>query len=147
MGVQFKLAQKKDIKSLVDLINECFNEETAHPFAQKIFNQTERDPNQLHLIGINDENKLVAYCKITIIPCIFSPTETYAILDHVCVKPDFRREHIGTHLLEVAEATAKEHGAHSFVLWSKNSCKAAHALYKKIGFEIFDGPIFEKEFN
>lgn len=145
MGVQFRLLKNEDIDELVDLMNECFGESTKITFARKVFLETENDPNQIHLVGLHDSGKIAAYCKITIIPCLSSPMETFAILNHVCVKPEFRREHIGTHLLTEAERLAREHGAHQLALWSGNQRQAAHALYKKFGFEIFDGPFFEKE--
>ena len=146
MGAIFRLAEKDDLKELVDLMNECFDENTKYDFARKVFLETENDPNQIHLIGIHDETgKIAAYVKITIIPCISSPMETYAILNHVCVKPEYRREHIGTHLLVESERIAREHGANMLALWSKNVRQPAHALYKKYGFRIFDGPFFEKD--
>lgn len=146
MGVHFRLAKLEDIDELVDLMNECFDETTSYDYAREVFLRTEKDPNQIHLIGIHDDdNKIAAYTKITIIPCISSPMETFAILNHVCVKPEFRKHHIGTHLLEECERIAKEHGAHALELWSANFRKPAHALYKKFGFSIFDGPFFQKE--
>lgn len=145
MGVLFRLAVREDIEGIVDLMNECFNESTSDSFARKVFLETEKDPNQIHLIGVHEDGEIVAYSKITIIPCISSPMETFAILNHVCVKPEFRREHIGTKLLEESERLAREHGAHALELWSANFRQPAHALYKKFGFEIFDGPFFQKE--
>ena len=144
MGVHFRLAKLEDINELVALMNECFDENTSVDYARKVFLETEKDPNQIHLIGIIDD-QIVAYAKITIIPCISSPMETFAILNHVCVKPEFRREHIGTKLLEECERIAGEHGANKLELWSANFREAAHALYKKFGFTIFDGPFFQKE--
>lgn len=144
MGVQFKLAEREDIAELVDLMNECFDETTSYDFARKVFLETENDPNQIHLIGLHDSGKIAAYCKITIIPCLSSPMETFAIFNHVCVKPEFRREHIGTQLMQESERLAREHGANMLALWSGNQRQPAHALYKKFGFEIFDGPFFEK---
>ena len=142
--MHFRLAKLEDINELVALMNECFDENTSVDYARKVFLETEKDPNQIHLIGIIDD-QIVAYAKITIIPCISSPMETFAILNHVCVKPEFRREHIGTKLLEECERIAGEHGANKLELWSANFREAAHALYKKFGFTIFDGPFFQKE--
>lgn len=145
MGVIFRQAKSRDIEEVVDLMNECFGESTSYTFAKNVFNKTKRDKNQIHLIGIHDSGKIAAYAKITIIPCISSPMETYAILNHICVKPEFRREHIGTQLLEQCEKIARDRGANMLGLWSKNIRQPAHAMYKKFGFEIFDGPFFEKQ--
>ncbi len=144
MGVHFRLVKLEDISELVSLMNECFDESTSYDFARKAFLETEKDPNQIHLIGLVDE-KIAAYAKITIIPCLSSPMETFAILNHVCVKPEFRKHHIGTKLLEECERLAVEHGAHALELWSANFRQPAHALYKKFGFTVFDGPFFQKE--
>jgi len=143
MEVKFKIATVEDIEGIIKLCNECFNENTELEYAKKIYEENEKDPNQIYLIGIVD-NKVVAHTKINIIPTIFEGMKTYAILNHVCVKPEFRREHIGTQMLDECFKIAKEHNCICVELWSKNFREAAHALYRNYGFEVLDAKFFVK---
>lgn len=144
MEVVFRPATYADIPDIINLTNLCFDEQTPVEYAQKVWEQTEGDPNQIYLNGyLGDE--LVAHAKITIIPTIYEEMNTYAILNHVCVKPDKRRHHLGTKLLDETFAICKERQVKTVELWSKNFRTAAHALYKKYGFEVVDAKFFAKE--
>jgi GNAT superfamily N-acetyltransferase len=83
--------------------------------------------------------------KITIIPTIYEDMNTYAILNHVCVKPDVRRHHLGTKLLDATFRICAKCGVKTVELWSKNFREAAHALYKHYGFEVVDAKFFSKD--
>ena len=143
MNVEFRIANYDDLEGIIKLCNECFNENTSLDYAQRIFKENESDKNQIYLIGIAS-NEIVAHTKINIIPTIYEGMNTYAILNHVCVRPDFRRGHIGTSLLDESFAIAKEHNCVCIELWSKNFRKAAHGLYHKYGFEVVDCKFFSK---
>ena len=71
INIEFRIAKKEDVKDIIALTNECFEEETPLDFAEWIFGESENDPNQIYLNGYIDE-KLVAHTKITIIPIILS---------------------------------------------------------------------------
>ena len=146
MDVKFKIATSQDIEGIIELCNECFDENTNLEYAKKIYEDNKDDPNQIYLIGIIDNN-IVAHTKISIIPTIYEDMNTYAILNHVCVKPEFRREHIGTKMLDECFRIAKEYDCKSIELWSKNFREAAHKLYHSYGFEIMDAKFFTKNID
>ena len=144
MDIKFKIATQEDVKAIVDLCNECFDETTSLDYALEMFKQTENDPNQIYLIGEVD-SQVVAHTKITIIPTIYEKMNTYSILNHVCVKPSFRRHKLATKMLEECEKISKEHGCVKIELWSMNFREAAHACYKSYGFRVDDAAFFTKE--
>lgn len=144
MNIEFKIATLSDVEGIIKLCNECFNENTNLDYAKRIFLENESDKNQIYLIGIMN-NEIVAHTKINIIPTIYEDMNTYAILNHVCVKPELRRGHIGTALLDKSFAIAKEHNCVCVELWSKNFREAAHGLYHKYGFEVMDAKFFTKD--
>lgn len=144
MEVVFKKATYDDVDGIVTLCNECFDENTNVEYAKKIFKETESDQNQIYLIGIGN-GKIIAHAKITIIPTIYEDMNTYAILNHVCVKPEFRREHIGTKMLDECFKIAKENDCKCVELWSKNFRQAAHGMYHSYGFDVMDAKFFSKE--
>lgn len=142
--VTFSIATHDDLAGMIDLTNRCFDETTPLEYAEKIWNETSDDPNQIYLNGWKD-GKIVAHTKITIIPTIYEDMNTYAILNHVCVDPDVRRQHLGTKLLDEVFRICHEHNVKTVEFWSKNFREAAHALYKKYGFEIVDAKFFAKD--
>ncbi len=125
MNLQFRIANENDIKGIIELCNECFNENTSLEYAKKIYLDNKDDVNQIYVIGILND-KIIAHSKINIIPTIYEDMNTYAILNHVCVKPELRREHIGTKLLDYCFKIAKDHNCKCVELWSKNFREAAH---------------------
>ena len=70
------------------------------------------------------------------------PTGRKAWIEDVVVDSRARGLHIGQALVEEAKVCAKEVGAKKIYLTSNPSRKAAHALYKKCGFEEYDTTVF-----
>lgn len=143
MNLQFRIANENDIKGIIELCNECFNENTSLEYDKKIYLDNKDDVNQIYVIGILND-KIIAHSKINIIPTIYEDMNTYAILNHVCVKPELRREHIGTKLLDYCFKIAKDHNCKCVELWSKNFRKAAHGLYHSYNFDVMDAKFFTK---
>ena len=144
MQPKFRVAKEEDVKGIVALCNEVFEEDTSLVEAERLFREMRSDKNQIHLVGELD-GRIVAFAKVTIVPTISAELGTYAILNHVCVSPQMRRGGIGTRLLEACFAVAKCYNCKSVKLWSKNFRQPAHAMYKKYGFEVVDAKFFEKE--
>lgn len=143
MALEFRRANIDDIEGIVDLCNECFEENTDYKYARDVFQKTINDDNHIYLIGVLD-NKIVAHTKITIIPTIFEGMDTYAILNHACVKSKYRRKNIATKMLVEAQKIAKERGCVNLKLWSMNFRKAAHKCYKHFGFKTTNAKFFTK---
>lgn len=141
MNIVFRRANYEDIEGIIQLCNECFNEDTNIEYAKKMFKETVNDRNQIYLVGILD-GAIIAHTKITIIPTIFEKMNTYAILNHVCVKPEYRRHNIATKMLKECERICKEEMCIEMKLWSMNFRQAAHECYKHYGFDVNDAKFF-----
>lgn len=144
MEIVFKKATKKDLKGIIELCNECFEENTNYEYALKEFKKSKKNKNDIYLIGVIN-NEIVAHSKITVIQTIYEGMGTYSILNHVCVKNDLRRKGIATKLLKECENVSRECGCKNMELWSKNFRQAAHACYKKYGFELLEAGFFTKK--
>lgn len=144
MEVTFRPATRADLADIIDLTNECFDENTPLQYAEKVWDENAADPNQIYLNGYVD-GELLAHVKISIIPTIYEEMDTFAILNHVCVRTSARRHHLGTKLLDETFRICKERGVKTVELWSKNFRQAAHALYHKYGFEVVDAKFFSKD--
>ncbi len=144
MNVLFRRATLEDIEGIVKLCNECFNENTSVEYATRIFKENFHDKNQIYLVGELD-HQIVAHTKITIIPTIYEKMNTYSIINHVCVKPEYRRHNIATRMLDEVTKICKEMNCIAVELWSNNFRIPAHSCYKKYGFKPNDATFFSKE--
>jgi len=144
MEVTFKKANLEDVRGIIDLCNECFEEETSYFYAEKIFKETMRDPNNIYLIGI-ESGKIIAHTKISIIRTMFDDMNKFSILNHVCVKPEYRRHNLATRMLEIVEQICMDQECKTMKLWSNNFRVPAHKCYQKFGFKKQDAGFFEKE--
>lgn len=144
MEITFRKVRLEDVEGLIDLCNECFNEETKVEYAIDLFKKTEADPNNIYLIGILD-GKIIAHTKLTIVHTIFEEMNMYAILNHVCVKPEYRRHNLATRMLEIVEQICIDQGCKTLKLWSNNVRVPAHKCYKKFGFVLQEAGFFEKQ--
>ena len=144
MNIEFRRATEDDVEGIIALCNECFDENTSLEYAKKVFEETKNDKNQIYIVGIMD-GKIVAHTKITIIPTMYEKMNTYSILNHVCVKEEYRRHNIATKMLDVCTEISKEMGCVCVELWSNNFRVPAHACYKNYGFVVNDAKFFSKE--
>lgn len=144
MEVIFKKATLGDVEEIIALCNECFEEVTSLEYAKRLFEETLNDKNQIYLNGYVD-GKLIAHLKITVIPTIYEKMNTYAILNHICVKPEYRRHNIATKMLDEATKICKEMNCKAMELWSMNFREAAHACYLNYGFGVDDAKFFSKQ--
>lgn len=143
LNILFRRATSEDVEAIVALCNECFFENTSLDYAKKSFEQTKNDPNQIYLVGIMDD-KIIAHVKITVIPTMYEKMNTYSILNHVCVKEEYRRHNIATKMLDECTKISKEMGCVAMELWSNNTRIPAHACYKHYGFVVNDAKFFSK---
>ena len=144
MEILFRRAVLEDVEEIINLCNECFNENTSLDYAKRVFEETKTDKNQIYLVGIVD-GKIVAHSKITIIPTMYEKMNTYSILNHVCVKPEYRRHNLATKMLVECENICKEMGCVAMELWSGNFRQPAHECYKRYGFIVEDAKFFSKK--
>lgn len=170
METEYRIMTGNDLEEVVALCNECFEEETPVEYARKVWEANAATivgagvsadraevgadgagatdvasrAAQIYVVGVQN-GMIVAHALVNVIPTVYAEMGSYAILNHVCVKPDARRGGIGTGLLDYCFALARERGCKKVELWSKNFRVAAHGLYHKYGFEVLDAKFFEKE--
>ena len=142
--VIFRQATIDDLEGIIKLCNECFEENTSMEYATRIYKESMSDKNQIYLVGLLDD-EIIAHVKITVIPTIYENMNTYAILNHVCVKPELRRHNIATKMLDEVTKICKENKCKKMELWSMNFRQPAHACYINYGFGVDDAKFFSKE--
>lgn len=143
LDVRFEVAKFNDVEEIINLCNECFNESTDLEYAKNSFLLTQNNENDVYLKGTVD-GKIIAHAKITIIHTMYEQMGTYAILNHVCVKPEYRRSGVATKMLDEITKICLTKGVKTLELWSNNVRVAAHACYKNYGFHLDDAGFFSK---
>ena len=96
------------------------------------------NPNT-HLFVAEHEGGIVGMLTLVIVDI---PTGRKAWIEDVVVDEAARGLRIGEALVEQAKKESASLGAKKIYLTSNPSRKAAHALYSKCGFEIYDTTIF-----
>lgn len=110
----------------------------ATPPSQEELSALLADENT-HLIVAEIDNTIVGMLSLVIVNI---PTGRKAWIEDVVVDGAFRGQNIGSKLVEYAKQSAKDLEVKKLYLTSNPSRKAAHALYKKCGFETYDTTLF-----
>ncbi len=97
------------------------------------------DCRDLHLLVAEVDNKIAGMLSLVIVNI---PTGRKAWIEDVVVDCNFRGQNVGFELVEYAKNEASKLGVKKVYLTSNPSRQAAHALYKKCGFESYDTTVF-----
>ena len=74
--------------------------------------------------------------QLTITDEVIEGTRPHASIENVIVDPNFRRQGVGTRLLQTLIKEAKKYKCYKIGLDSRFRWKEAHALYEKNGFKF-----------
>lgn len=132
--IEIKVAQKSDFAVVFPLIKSlwhyrCFNETET----RAVFDGIVSDKNAFAFIALKDGNG-AGFCHGTFFKTLWMCGET-CYLSGLIVHEAYRRQGIGTFLLEKAKAESQRRGAKAIILESAISRKIAHAFYEAQGFE------------
>ena len=92
-----------------------------------------------HILVAEIDDKIVGMLSLVIVDI---PTGRKAWIENVVVDDAARGLGLGQTLVEQAKELAASLGAKKIYLTSNPSRKAAHALYSKCGFEVYDTTLF-----
>ena len=95
-----------------------------------------------HLIAAEVDGVIAGILSLVVVNI---PTGRKAWIEDVVVDEQFRGQNIGVMLVEFAIKTAENLAVKKVYLTSNPSRQAAHALYKKCGFETYDTTVFRME--
>lgn len=113
---------QQDCGPVRSLFEECFK----NPWSLRSIEEMIAGPASYNLIA-EDEGQVVGYIGIL-------AAADEADITNVAVRPDYRRQHIGTRLLTSLLQLAKEEGINCIYLEVRRSNEAARFLYEKAGF-------------
>ena len=99
---------------------------------QALFRQQIVDPNAHHMVAVNADGEVVAFCSLVFRPRLNHVREEAWIPDLI-VREASRREGIGRALLGEAEERAAARGCAIMTLESSYERSEAHQLYRRFG--------------
>jgi len=123
MNISFDLMKEEDIDSVLEISSLSF----STPWSKDSYIQELTNPIARYLVAKID-NKIVGFVG------------TWIVLDeshitNIAVHPNYRKQGIGSSLLEAFLKYCKSQGCIAFTLEVRNSNKAARTLYEKYNFK------------
>lgn len=91
--------------------------------------------SQLRYLVANVVGRIVSSCTLTIIPNLTRGARPYGVIENVVTHPDFRRQGIGTRILQAALALAWEQDCYKVMLLTGRKDEAPLRFYQQAGFE------------
>jgi ribosomal protein S18 acetylase RimI-like enzyme len=136
MPVHFHLVEEKDLPRLLELMREFyrdqgmnFDEEVARTGVRKTLLDTTLGSAYLIL----RDQQLAGYFVLT--SCFSLEFHgKFALLDELYIREPFRKQKLGTAVIEFAEGICKKMGMKAMRLEVGHANQAAQSLYNKLGF-------------
>lgn len=137
----FREAKRSDLEKIILLLADDIagrkREVASTPAAPeyvKAFEEIERDPNNMLIVGIN-QNEVVAATQLTFIPTLVLRGTKRAQVEGVRVSSTMRNQGVGKQLMIYAMELAKKRGCGLIQLTTNKWREDAIAFYKTLGFE------------
>ena len=133
MDIIIREYEEKDLFCVSKLLQDVFSVTKDNNF---------KNDQYIELVA-EVENKAVGYLLVT---RVLNPVENnkYFLVDYVCVKEEYRGNHIGKKILEKVEEIAREEKISYIQMTSSRFRVSAHKLYINMGYEIRESDIFRK---
>jgi len=88
----------------------------------------------LHLIVVEEANRLVSSCLLLIVPNLTRGGRPFAIIENVVTDPDYRRRGLGTMVLRFALDIAWDANCYKVMLATGRKDEATLSFYERSGF-------------
>jgi ribosomal-protein-alanine N-acetyltransferase len=134
MTIAIRPMQPADLDPVLDLAAICPEAPQWQPGDYRPYLSPSPEPPLLRsaLVAVSPKEKIHAFAAATL---LLDGTQNLAQLDSMAVRPDARRQGLGSALLEAVLAWATQNGARHLSLEVRASNVAALRLYKRLGFQ------------
>ncbi len=105
------------------------------------WNEILSDPNYFYLV-IEEDDKLVCSCNLTIIKNLTRSARPYGIIENVVTHPDYRNKGYGTAVLKKSIQIAQENNCYKVVLTTSRKDKSTLKFYENAGFDMGEKTAF-----
>ena len=133
----------EDLMSLKDIYDESFSKNSDIDVMKKKFSEIKK-LNNTKMLCVRENNELVGFLKCDIIDDFVSIGKSYMFLSNLCVSKRHREKGYSTILMNEAERIAKNLDCEYIFLTCGNEKVCAHAVYKKMGYNVKNSNIYIK---
>ena len=91
--------------------------------------------SQLRYLVADVAGRIVSSCSLAIIPNLTRGARPYGVIENVVTHPDFRRQGIGTRILQAALSVSWEQDCYKVMLLTGRKDEATLRFYQQAGFE------------
>ncbi|MFW6389575.1 MAG: GNAT family N-acetyltransferase [Halanaerobiales bacterium] len=136
MNNQARLIKFDELKELLDLYRYLNTEDPEIdssdlcPLWEEIFN----DPH-LYYVVVKKNKKIVSSCTLAIIKNLTRNANPYGIVENVVTHPDYRRQGLGTKVINKAINICKGKDCYKVMLLTGSKKESTLKFYEKAGFD------------
>lgn len=134
--MNIRLLRNNEYDKALNLYEKVFN--------KKQITKYELNDSNAYFIVAEIDNNIVGLVQLDIIIDVFGGFK-YGYVNSVCVDENYRKNGIGTKLMNMVTEICEKEKCKHIELTSSNNKKAAHQLYFKLGYEIRDTNVFRKK--
>lgn len=130
--MKIRKAQKSDYKQLMKLLNGFVGENRYSKYDNDSFSKVLKSPSN-YIYVIDDNEKLAGFVTFSVRYVVRYPKPIIE-MDELYVHSDYRRQGLGKKLTQKVLDEGKKLNCHRLFIESHYQHKAAHQMYKKMGF-------------
>lgn len=130
MNIVFDKLKYEELKQYKELIDECFDGSSEIEKYREMY--SDNNNYEILIAKVNDEMVgSITLLKIDLFTFSFQPMLE---LFNVCVKPSYRKNKIGTYMMDYVIKYAKDNEYNSIVLTCLEDNEPIHKFYESVGF-------------
>ena len=140
LEVGYRTLQNPDLPQLLELLQELNPKDPIlepKNDLELMWESMNNSSNFLHLGAFlkNNPSTLIASCSLSVIPNLTRNACPFAVIENVITKASYRKQGIGTGLLQYAFQLAKARNCYKVMLMTGKTDVATLDFYEKAGFE------------
>lgn len=136
-------AKREDLKEILELYL-CLHEDSIPEQSEHLWHTWEqiiKDENH-HLIVNEVEGQIVSSCVCVIIPNLTRQIRSYALIENVVTKIEFRGQGFASECLEFARQVAQKNNCYKMMLLTGSKEKKILDFYRNVGYNSTDKTAF-----
>jgi GNAT superfamily N-acetyltransferase len=137
MEYQVRRIRKDELNKLLELYSFLNPDDikAAGSDLEKTWSRIMENNDKFIYLVIEDNNKIISSCNISIIPKLTRGSRPFGIIENVITDPGYRRKGLGSKIIKEAIRIAKDANCGKVILLSNYMRAEAHKFYEKLGFD------------
>ena len=137
LEAEIRELERGDLEALLEAYRDLHaNDDPLPPRGElvRLWQQICADSRLLY-VGAFKDSDLIATCTAAVVPNLTRGARPYAIVENVWTHPEFRRQGLGSAVLQDLLSRCRDAGCYKVMLLSASHRGAAHEFYERNGFD------------